>query len=92
MNRFGVRTSTDDDINIGYTIGGGLEYAVTNNITVKIEGLYVNLEADDQENFRPVLNAAGTGVAFVSDGRRGPETEFAVVRAGVNFKFSSFGF
>ena len=85
-------TYTDTNINHSYTEGDSLEYAVTNNIKVKIEGLYVNLEADEQDSFRPVLNAAGTGVTFVNDGRRGPETEFAVVRAGVNFKFSSFGF
>ena len=92
MNQFGVRTTTDDDINIGYTIGGGLEYAITNNITVKIEGLYVNLENDEQDNFRPRFNAATNNVVFVADGRRAPETEFAVVRAGVNFKFNTFGF
>ncbi len=31
----------------GWTVGGGLEYAFTNNLSAKIEGLYVNLEEDD---------------------------------------------
>jgi outer membrane immunogenic protein len=31
----------------GWTVGGGLEYAFTNNLSAKIEGLYVNLEGDD---------------------------------------------
>ena len=35
-----------DDAN-GWTVGGGLEYAFTNNLSAKIEGLYVNLDQDD---------------------------------------------
>ena len=31
----------------GWTVGGGLEYAFTNNLSAKIEGLYVNFEEDD---------------------------------------------
>jgi outer membrane immunogenic protein len=31
----------------GWTVGGGVEYAFTNNLSAKIEGLYVNLEDDD---------------------------------------------
>ncbi len=34
-----------DDAN-GWTVGGGLEYAFTNNLSAKIEGLYVNLDQD----------------------------------------------
>ncbi|MBB3017872.1 outer membrane immunogenic protein [Microvirga lupini] len=39
-----------DDAN-GWTVGGGLEYAFTNNLSAKIEGLYVNLEEDDIPGF-----------------------------------------
>ena len=35
------------DSNNGWVVGGGLEYAFTNNLSAKIEGLYVNLEDDD---------------------------------------------
>ncbi|QRM31483.1 outer membrane protein [Microvirga sp. VF16] len=31
----------------GWTVGGGLEYAFTNNLSAKVEGLYVNLDQDD---------------------------------------------
>ncbi|MBB4040991.1 outer membrane immunogenic protein [Microvirga flocculans] len=34
-----------DDAN-GWTVGGGLEYAFTNNLSAKIEGLYVSLDQD----------------------------------------------
>jgi len=66
---------TSDDVSVGWTLGGGLEYAFTDNLTAKVEGLYVNLEQDDDD--LPVI--AGRD-----------ETEFGVVRAGQNYKFSSY--
>lgn len=59
--------------NLGWTAGGGAEYAFTNNITGKVEGLYVNL---DNHNY-----VATTRVSTKSG------SEFGVVRAGVNYKF-----
>src|SRR5919112_4218568 len=35
----------------GWTVGGGLEYAFTNNLSAKIEGLYVSLDADNDDGF-----------------------------------------
>jgi outer membrane immunogenic protein len=64
-----------DDVNVGWTLGGGLEYAFTDNLTAKVEGLYVNLESDNN-NFALVDN--------------NKETEFGVVRAGLNFKFGTY--
>ena len=60
----------------GWTVGGGLEYAFTNNLSAKIEGLYVNLEDED-------FQFAGT---TFSTG----ETDFGVVRAGLNFRFGTY--
>lgn len=65
----------DRDTNGGWTLGGGVEYAVSDNLTAKVEGLYVNL--DTKSNY-----ALGT----VYNGRR--DTEFGVLRAGVNYKFN----
>ena len=45
----------------GWTVGGGLEYAFTNNLSAKIEGLYVNLDQDDN-NFFAIDNDAEFGV------------------------------
>ncbi len=44
----------------GWTVGGGLEYAFTDNLSAKIEGLYVNLDQDD--NFLGIDNDAEFGV------------------------------
>jgi outer membrane immunogenic protein len=89
-----------DEFKYGWTVGGGVEFAFSNfqlfgssTMTFKIEGLYVNLSEDDNGN-------GNTGVQRASYSRRtqvlrlpsgggnnNDETEFAVVRAGVNFKF-----
>jgi outer membrane immunogenic protein len=58
----------------GWTVGGGVEYAFTNNLSAKIEGLYVNLEHDNDFDF---------------DGFDG-ETDFGVIRAGLNFRFGTY--
>ncbi|HZH09780.1 MAG TPA: outer membrane beta-barrel protein [Microvirga sp.] len=60
----------------GWVVGGGLEYAFTNNLSAKIEGLYVNLEEDD---FTVNGTTYSTG-----------ETDFGVIRAGLNFRFGTY--
>ena len=67
-------TFSDDNTQYGWTVGGGLEYAFTNNLTAKVEYLYVNL---DKESFTV------PGGTFTSN----VETKFSVVRAGLNYKF-----
>ncbi|MET0430466.1 MAG: outer membrane beta-barrel protein [Microvirga sp.] len=66
---------SSDDTNTGWTLGGGVEYAFTDNLTAKVEGLYVNL--DTKSNY--------TGLYADSN-----NAEFGIIRAGLNFKFSSY--
>jgi outer membrane immunogenic protein len=61
--------------NTGWTVGGGVEYAFTNNLTAKVEGLYVNLDSGHND----VLGFGNTHTG-----------EFGVVRAGLNYKFNSY--
>lgn len=63
----------------GWTVGGGVEYAFTNNLTAKIEGLYVNLNNKDNGYY---------AVPYTYGSKK--ETEFGVVRAGLNYKFNTF--
>ncbi len=65
----------DNSTNWGWTLGAGAEYAITNNFTAKVEGLYVNLDTSD--NY-----ALSDQVSLRRD------TEFGVIRAGVNYKFN----
>ena len=64
-----------DEINWGWTIGGGVEYAITNNFTAKVEGLYVDIDTKDNYD-------RGGRVNIDRD------AEFGVLRAGVNYKFN----
>lgn len=66
---------SSDDVNVGWTIGAGVEYAFTNNLSAKVEGLYVNLEQDDDG--RPIAGGRD-------------EIEFGVVRAGLNYRFGTY--
>jgi outer membrane immunogenic protein len=80
-NYYGLNTTDyyygggGDDSNWGWTLGGGVEYAFTNNLTAKVEGLYVNLDTKNSG-----------GLYYTGNG----DTEFGVVRAGLNYKFSTY--
>lgn len=74
----------DDDWRGGWTAGGGIEYAFTNNLTAKLEALYVNL--DRNNNVGAVYNLP-TNTLFLGNGRN--DDDFTVVRVGVNYKFGS---
>jgi outer membrane immunogenic protein len=70
---------------LGYTIGGGVEYALTNNVTLKGEYLYVDLG----RNSATATGVAGPAVANDTFTARN-NTEFSVARAGLNWKFNGF--
>ncbi len=65
----------------GWTAGAGAEYAVSRNVTVKVEYLYVNLGGGDSFNVvaqdpAPSTFRAAWGTA-----------DFHTIRAGLNYKF-----
>jgi outer membrane immunogenic protein len=64
----------NDDWKWGWTAGGGVEAAVTDNISVKVEYLYADLGDDNFRNRR-------TGDRFKYDYTQN------LVRVGVNYKF-----
>ncbi len=89
-----------DSFRTGWAAGGGVEYALPTDsflnffrssaVTLKVEGLYVSL--DRQKN-----SAGGVfygnllppnGIAYLNGAAA--KTEFAVVRAGLNYKFGSY--
>ncbi len=68
----------------GWTIGGGVEYAITNNITIRAEYLYVDLGSQN-------INTTGNAVAaaFLPGTYATAKINYdaSIVRAGVNYKF-----
>ncbi|KTS38397.1 porin [Methylobacterium indicum] len=105
---FGLPNSSRDNFQTGWVVGGGVEYALPTDsffnffrssaVTLKVEGLYVNLDQGNRNNGVFAQTANGTQYSVFSPGvvSVGPanlyrrETEFAVVRAGLNYKFNGF--
>ena len=97
-------TNSRDTFRTGYAVGGGVEFALAQDsffnffgssaVTAKIEGLYVNLERErygQASTYVPgaIPGVAGsTGTLFLNTARR--EEDFAVVRAGLNYKFGTY--
>lgn len=67
----------DTDTRMGWTVGGGLEYKVSEALSAKIEYLYVDLGNED------VINADFAGGSVHADN----DVNFHTVRAGLNFHF-----
>ncbi|APT34000.1 MULTISPECIES: outer membrane protein [Methylobacterium] len=89
----------NDSFRTGWAAGGGIEYALPTDsflnffrssaVTLKVEGLYVNLDRGTRNQGALVVNAANNfPVVYSGVGRR--SDEFAVVRAGLNYKFGTF--
>lgn len=66
--------SSQSDTRVGYTVGAGAEYALTNNVTLKSEYLYTDLGK------LKLNDVAGNRVGEV-------KALFHTVRVGVNYKF-----
>jgi outer membrane immunogenic protein len=72
--------ATESVTRVGWTAGGGIEYAFTGNLTAKVEGLYYDLGEDTiSAHPVPVPNTFTRGMTF--------ETQGAIARAGINYKF-----
>lgn len=86
---YGISGASASEHHIGWTAGGGLEYALTPNISFKAEYLYVDLgEADYHFTGGTVFNIAGPANAtpFDTDAFKSDIT-MHIVRVGVNARF-----
>ena len=91
-----------DDFKTGYTVGGGAEFALPTDsflnffrssaVTFKVEGLYVSL--DRNRTSLPLVGAAVTAAGvlpvYSTAASNRNTNDFAVVRAGLNYKFGSY--
>jgi outer membrane immunogenic protein len=67
------------DTRVGWTAGGGVEYALTQNWTLRAEYLYVDLGKS-----KTIERLSSDGVARIT---AEPDVALNTVRAGVNYKF-----
>lgn len=73
-------SGSSDEVEFGWTLGGGLEFAATNNVTLRAEYLYYDLGETSHVGFPRAPNPP---FAFRND----YETDGHIVRAAVNYKF-----
>jgi outer membrane immunogenic protein len=71
-------TNNGDNWRVGYAAGAGIEYAIINNWSVKVEYLYTDLRRSNNNN----IGLLGGG--FQNDFRERNH----IVRAGLNYKFN----
>jgi outer membrane immunogenic protein len=67
------------DTSVGWTLGAGVEYAITNNWTVKVEYLYYSLGEQSYTVASPQNTDVYAAVKFEQTGN--------ILRTGVNYKF-----
>jgi outer membrane immunogenic protein len=87
----GIRAAvlaTDDRTLTGWTVGGGVEYAATNNITLGLEGRYSDY-GTQRFNSGPVVTAVGAVAPLLvtRNTYRDVRIETGEVMAKVNWKF-----
>ena len=77
-------TGNPSSTRVGWTVGGGVEYALTNNWTIRGEYLYASL---GNTTFNTVGNVAANTFfpGVVASGKI--DYKFSIVRAAVNYKF-----
>jgi outer membrane immunogenic protein len=75
FDQTGPFSRTWDNDHVGWTIGGGLEYAFDPRWSVKLEYLYADLGS-----WRETLNFAGGGLSSV-------DLKLSTVKIGINYRF-----
>lgn len=78
-------TGNVDETHIGWTIGGGLEWALASNVSIKGEYLYVDL---GKRNYHFVGRLAD-GTTYYADNSAPSNLDFHTVRVGLNLKFDN---
>ena len=69
---------------VGWTVGGGAEWALSRNWTVKAEYLYVNFGAVDAAS---QIKHTSTGLGYANGISTSADLTAHIARAGINYKF-----
>jgi len=74
-------SETWSSVRTGWTAGGGLEYGITHNLTLKLEYLYTDLGSWHSQDPQDAILYPGEYYTYV-------RTTFNTVRGGLNWKFN----
>ncbi len=81
----GVDDSTTNS-HMGWTLGGGFEYAVTEHVSLKTEYLYVDLGDHDVMN-RDLARLVGSPEGIRANLKINQDIAFQTIKAGINYRF-----
>lgn len=96
---FGVKDDSKDykDMKMGWTAGAGIEYALptksffnffnSSAVTMRLEGLYVNLDNEKRVGYDNYDNSTGALVDRAVSTDYSKRNQFVTVRAALNYKF-----
>lgn len=76
-------TGEKSDTRFGYVLGAGMEYAITNNWSAKVEYLYYDLGKTNYVS--PLVAGPGAGAGVFGTSKA--ENRGNIVRAGINYRF-----
>ncbi len=79
-------TGSDSRTSLGWVVGGGLEYGISNSVSLKAEYLYVGLPS--QSVLMVAGPPSGTGNGLVST--RSFDNAYQFVRFGMNYHFATY--
>jgi outer membrane immunogenic protein len=78
----------EDEIKVGFAVGAGAKYALTDNLSIGFKYLYVDFGEEEQElTFRGPASSTGSGQSELTFERE-LDLDMHVVRGEVNWKFS----
>lgn len=85
-----IHQSGNEDVRVGWTVGGGLEFCLSRHISLNFTYLYIDLgDEHTEQEFGPVIEDIGgesEGVDFVR-GAATSNVHAHVFQGGINFKF-----
>lgn len=85
LGRFGSLSDSTTNSHMGWTLGGGFEYAVTEHLSLKTEYLYIDLGKQKVQSFDLAEMANIDNVA--ADLTIHEDIAFSTVKAGINWRF-----
>ena len=74
----------EDDTDIGYAVGGGVDVMATNNISFGVEYLYTNLGSNDQT----VTGTNGTNTVNFTSESNDDDLDFHTIWAKASYRFN----
>jgi outer membrane immunogenic protein len=86
LGSFGQISDSSTNSHMGWTIGGGFEYAVTEHVSLKTEYLYVDLGKQQALN-QDLAKLVGSPEGLTANLKINQDIAIQTIKAGINYRF-----